>query len=143
MATHVLDTDHISLLVEEGDSEAGRRLKNRLARFPARDITSTIITYDEQSRGWLSYISRAKTIAAEVEAYRKLARHLDNYKHIELLDFTEAAAVEFQRLRKIVRIGTMDLRIAAIALTHNATVLTRNLRDFEKVPGLKVEDWSM
>jgi tRNA(fMet)-specific endonuclease VapC len=36
----------------------------------------------------------------------------------------------------------MDLRVAAVALTLKATVLTRNLRDFEKVPGLIVEDWS-
>jgi tRNA(fMet)-specific endonuclease VapC len=53
------------------------------------------------------------------------------------------AAEEFQRLQKTrIRIGTMDLKIAAIALTSNATLLTRNLIDFRKVPDLKVEDWS-
>lgn len=39
------------------------------------------------------------------------------------------------------RIGTMDLKIAAICLAHDATLLTRNLVDFEKVPGLRVENW--
>ncbi len=143
MATLVLDTDHISLLVEEGDSVSGRRLKIRLANSFQGEITSSIITYEEQSRGWLSYISHARTIAAQVEAYRRLARHLNNYRQIVLLDFTESAAVEFQRLRKLgIRIGSMDLKIAAIAITHDAIVLSRNLRDFEKVPGLKAEDWS-
>ena len=40
-----------------------------------------------------------------------------------------------------VRIGTMDLTIAASALGHNALVLSGNLRDFQQVPGLDVEDW--
>lgn len=54
------------------------------------------------------------------------------------------AAAEFERLRKQrIRIGTMDLKIAAIALANNATLLSKNLRDFGKVPGLKVEDWSV
>jgi len=40
-----------------------------------------------------------------------------------------------------VRIGTMDLKIASIALDHEATLLSANLRDFEQIPGLHVEDW--
>ena len=57
---------------------------------------------------------------------------------------TSAAGVEYQRLRRLrVRIGTMDLKIAAIVLTHDATLLTKNLSDFRKVPGLKVADWTL
>jgi tRNA(fMet)-specific endonuclease VapC len=39
-------------------------------------------------------------------------------------------------------IGTMDLCIASIVLVHNATLITMNHRDYEKVPGLRVEDWT-
>ena len=55
----------------------------------------------------------------------------------------DAAAVEaFQRLRRgRVRIGTQDLKIASITLTHDAILLTRNIQDFDQVPGLKVENW--
>ena len=53
------------------------------------------------------------------------------------------AIMEFDRQRdRGVRIGTMDLRIASIALTHDAVLVTRKLVDFLKVPGLRVEDWT-
>ena len=79
----------------------------------------------------------------QIEAYRRLLRHLDNYRHIPVLPFDEQAAAEYERLRRSrIRIGTMDLKIAAIALSLDATLLSRNLVDFAKVPGLKVEDWT-
>jgi tRNA(fMet)-specific endonuclease VapC len=56
--------------------------------------------------------------------------------------FDQRAAATFARLRQQgVRIGTMDLKIAAIALEHQALVLSGNLRDFHQVPGVHVEDW--
>jgi tRNA(fMet)-specific endonuclease VapC len=68
---------------------------------------------------------------------------LDFYCGTPLLSFSDEAAAQFRRLwRTRLRVGTMDLKIAAIALANDATVLTRNLSDFGKVPGLRVEDWS-
>jgi tRNA(fMet)-specific endonuclease VapC len=59
------------------------------------------------------------------------------------LPFNAVAAQQFENLvKQRCRIGTMDLRIAAITLAHDATLLSRNLKDFRKVPGLKVEDWT-
>ena len=136
----ILDTDHVSLVFD--GSAAGRRIQQRLSALLPEDVGTTIITYEEQSRGWLSYISGAKNVTDQVEAYRRLENHLEYFKRLFVRGFSQSAAVEYQRLQKTVRIGTMDLRIAAIALTHHATVLSRNLRDFEKVPGLKIEDWS-
>lgn len=88
-------------------------------------------------------MAKARSLTQQIEAYRRLRRHLDNYRLIPVLDFDEQAAAELTRLQKArVRIGTMDLKIAAIALANDATLLTRNLSDFGKVPGLKVEDWT-
>jgi len=88
-------------------------------------------------------MARAKSLAQQVEAYAKLKVHLVSYRNILVLDFDESAANEFQRPRRLrIRIGTMDLRIAAIVLAQDATLLSRNLSDFRKVPGLKVEDWT-
>jgi tRNA(fMet)-specific endonuclease VapC len=68
---------------------------------------------------------------------------LDTYREIEVLEFSERAATEFQRLRKLgIRVGTMDLKIAAIVLAIGAKLLSRNLADFRQIPNCDVEDWT-
>ena len=138
----VLDTDHMSVL-EWGSGGLGQRLIARLNSLPVGEAATTIITFEEQTRGWLSVLARSRSLDEQVEAYRRLKRLLGNYLKIEVLDFDAPAAAEFERLRGLrLRIGTMDLKIAAIALAHSATVLTRNVKDFGRVPGLRVEDWT-
>jgi tRNA(fMet)-specific endonuclease VapC len=85
------------------------------------------------------------------EAARRIARTYANLKEtylffldLNLLDFDDRAYSRFMELRQQgVRIGTQDLRIAAIALAVGGVVVTRNRRDFERVPGLAIEDWSI
>ncbi len=138
----VLDTDHISLM-EWNTGSARQRLLRRLSAVPPDEVFTTIVTYEEQTRGWMAYTARARTTAQQVEAYRKLERHLDLYRGIQVLGFDERAGTEFDHLRALrLRIGAMDLKIASIALAHNAPVLTRNLKDFSRVPDLRVEDWT-
>jgi tRNA(fMet)-specific endonuclease VapC len=139
----ILDTDHLSLM-QEPESAAKARLSVRLQGTDPQEIATTIVTYEEQTRGWMAYKARAKNVSQEIDAYAKLSRHIQNYRTISVLDFDETTAVELQRLRSLrIRIGTMDLKIAAITLARDATLLTRNLGDFRKVPGLKVEDWTI
>ncbi len=138
----VLDTDHITLL-EQARGEDFRRLTDRLGDLPASDRVTTIISYEEQTCGWLAYISRARTLSQQIDAYRKLNHHLDTYRGIEVLEFDEKAATEFQRLRNLgVRVGTMDLKIASIVLALGAKLLSRNLSDFRRIPNLDIEDWT-
>ena len=137
----VLDTDHMSLLEWGGEGSAA--LRERLADIAPDDVATTIISYEEQMRGWMAYIARAKSLPQQLEAYQRLRRHLENYRQIPVLDFDKAAAAEFQSLRRErIRVGTMDLKIAAIVLSRDATLLSRNVVDFEKIPGLKMEDWT-
>ncbi len=80
----------------------------------------------------------------QIAAYQRLKRHLDIYCRIAVISYDEKAAAEFERLKQAkIRIGTMDLKIAAITLANDAILLTRNLADFGKVPDLKAEDWSV
>lgn len=136
---YILDTDHVSLLQRQTGADA-ERLRFRLSNT---ERISTIITYEEQMRGWLTWISQAKSLIQQIERYSMLKRMITSYAKIALLDFDRTAAEEFERLQKQrIRIGTMDLKISAIALANNATLLSRNVQDFGQVPGLKVEDWS-
>jgi tRNA(fMet)-specific endonuclease VapC len=68
---------------------------------------------------------------------------LKYYCSTPILPFEGDALSTFQSLwLQRLRIGTMDLKIAAVALANDATLLTRNLADFNQVPSLKVEDWT-
>jgi tRNA(fMet)-specific endonuclease VapC len=139
---YILDTDHVTLL-ERGRGVECDRVRSRLAALGVGDVRVTIVSFEEQTRGWLAYLARARSLAQQVEAYARLRRMVENYRLIPLIDFDTAASITFQRLKVArLRIGTMDLKIAAIALAHGATLVTRNRADFEKVPGLIVEDWT-
>jgi tRNA(fMet)-specific endonuclease VapC len=138
----VLDTDHVSILEWESGADY-HCLGARLEHLSANEVATTIVSYDEQTRGWLAYIAKARKFAQLVEGYRRLHRHLDVYCSMLVLDFDESAAVVLQGIRHLqTRIGAFDLRIAAITLSRGATLLTRNQVDFERVPGLRFEDWT-
>jgi tRNA(fMet)-specific endonuclease VapC len=139
---YLLDTDHLSIL--DQDTIESFNLGRRLAALSEEEVAVTIITYEEQMRGWLAYIARANTPARQLEAYRKRRQHIERFCTIPVVDYVEKASVVYERLRQArIRIGTKDLQIAAIALANGATLLTRNLADFGKVPDLRAEDWSV
>jgi len=59
-----------------------------------------------------------------------------------LLPFDADAAAKFKSLQRLrLRAGTMDVKIAAICLTHDLTLLTRNVRDFDGIPSLRIDNW--
>jgi tRNA(fMet)-specific endonuclease VapC len=136
----VLDTDHVSVLIRQG-TEKAVRLNDRLAAS-GQEVLVTIISYEEQTRGWLGTFKGSLKVAELVERYRRLEQHLRFYSDVKLLSFDEVAATRFQALRKAHRrLTSPDLKIAAVVLVHDAVLLSRNLRDFKQIPGLKVEDW--
>jgi tRNA(fMet)-specific endonuclease VapC len=139
---YLLDTDHISIFDRGGRS--AQPLLAKLTRIPQDQITVTIVTYEEQMRGWLSYIAKATTIEAQIIAYQKLEKQLINYRNIDVIGFDNRAGQIFQDLRKTYpRLGTMDLKIASIAIVHQATLLTRNAKDFGQIKNLVIEDWTI
>ena len=135
----VLDTNHYVVLASGGMMSA--RLKQRAAGQDA-ELVITVITPQEITQGWLAALNRENAGPDQIYAYRRFLHSLLGFPKLTILPFDGDAARQFVSLQQQrIRIGTMDLKIAAICITHDATLLTRNLVDFEKVPGLRVENW--
>lgn len=139
--TYVLDTDILSLLAHRESPEAPR-IRRRIAELPSEDeVVTTVINYEEQMRGWMAALARAKRTDAQVQVYARLLHHLQTFRRMTVLPYDDKAAAVLAGLGKL-RIGSMDLKIASITLAADAVLITRNSADFRAVPGLRIEDWS-
>jgi tRNA(fMet)-specific endonuclease VapC len=106
------------------------------------DAATTIVTVEEQLRGWLAEIRRHNDPHDQIVAYERLQRRLEFFGVWTILPWNSESAQLFLNLRRQgVRIGTMDLKIACIALVHDATLLTGNATDYGNVPRLRFENW--
>ena len=136
---YILDTDHMSLYQRRHP----RVVAQILATAPA-ELAATIITVDEQMQGRLTVIRQARSQSEAARGYVRLRETLEFYQSIQLVDYTADAVAYFEALRRQgIRIGTQDLRIAAIVLAQGAILVSRNSRDFAQVPGLALEDWTI
>lgn len=137
----LLGTDHLSVLAYP-ESRQGELLFSRLVGSPDQSFAMSIISAEEQMRGWLAEIRRSRDSRKQVLAYDRLLKLVDFWKQWRILPFDERAAAQFEGLRsQRIRVGAQDLRIAAVAQIHGARLLSANLRDFQQVPNLAVENW--
>lgn len=135
----LVDSDHLSVLTETRDARQSTLL-NRLKN--AGRVAVPIVVVEEHLRGWLAHIRRSNDVHRQVVPYTRLYKSLEFLKPWELVTWSATAADTFKSLGRLrILIGTEDLNIVALALEHQALLLSANLRDFEQVPGLRVEDW--
>lgn len=138
----LFDTDHISLIQQPNSPEYGKILA-RASTYPSSDVVYGIVSFQEQAIGAHAYILRAKAPSDVLIGYRPMSDVHSTFMLKIVLPFDGPALSAFnQLLAAKIRVKTMDLRIAAIALANGLTVVTRNSRDFSKVPGLMIEDWT-
>lgn len=138
----ILDTGHLTIIQRQNEP-AYSHLRLRLRQVTSEEVGTTIVNVEEQMRGWLAAIRRSRRLKQEIVAYRQLHMLFAFFSNIPILDFDELAAVQFSKLRRgRARLGTMDLKIAAITLSQGVLLLSRNLADFRQVPELWVEDWT-
>lgn len=138
----IFDTDHLSILQSRSQPYADALLR-RIAEWKRDRFFVTIVSFHEQVLGWNAFINKGNRRDRIVNGYAKYAELLREYSKLQVLHFDDHAADRFESLRQQrVRIATMDLRIAAIALTQDMTVLTRNGVDFAQVPDLRWENWT-
>jgi tRNA(fMet)-specific endonuclease VapC len=135
----ILDTDIFTLLTDGHPRVAAR------FRQCEDTVALTISTRIEALGGRFASIIKASDGNQLLIAQTRLERTEQNLARFLVLPFDAAAAAEFDRLRqnkKLKKIGRGDLLIASIALARRAKLVTRNLRHFRQVPGLRVENWA-
>jgi len=139
---YLLDTDHVSFL-QRRNSQEFNRLSKRISQYDQTDFALSVVSFHEQLLGAHSYINRAQTSNEMERGYELLLQILQGFAFAPVLPFDAQAIAIFERWREQgVRVSTMDLRIAAIAKSRNLVLLTRNAKDFNKVPDLATEDWT-
>lgn len=129
-----LDTDVVSAVMRPGGGPP--HLARRFAVVPAEEQFTTAITlgellYGAERRGSVRLRAAIEELVARV---------------VTVLPFDEAAARVYASLRTELAarghpLAEPDLRIASIALSLDLTLVTGNVRHFERVPGLRVENW--
>ena len=138
MSLFVLDTDILSLYRRGQPLVVQRMLQQSL-----NTLATTAITVEEQLTGWYTLLRQQKSRQQLARAYQNLVETVVELNQFRLLSFTEEAIDRFETLRsQKLGVRANDLRIAAIALVNGATVVTRNVADFGRVPGLLVENWA-
>ena len=137
----LLDTDLLSLHMQ-GNSKVVARVTTAMAT----DLVATsVIARIEVLQGRFDFVLKASNKAQWLYAQALLFKWESILTGYRIVAIDVAAADEFERLSKIKslrKIGRADLLIASIALAHRATLVTRNLKDFKLVPGLKCENWA-
>ncbi len=139
MSLFVLGTDILTLYYR-GDQAVIERVDAR----PNTELTISVITVDEQLTGWYTLTRQASRPDQLARAYAHLGEAVVRLARWRILPYTESAIAQVAQLKALrLNVRLMDLRIAAIALENGAVVVTRNQRDFGRVPGLSIEDWSV
>jgi tRNA(fMet)-specific endonuclease VapC len=140
---YLMDTDHVSILQDR--SEPGfTAILGRIGRISPTEFGYSIISFHEQVVGGHTYINRARGLDGVVRGYGILGRVLKDFAATAVMPFDDPASAVFARLSsQRVRVATLDLRIASIALSLGLILLTRNRGDFGRVPGLVTEDWTV
>ena len=131
--THLLDTN-VCIAAMRGNSKVREQL---LARTPS-DCGVSMVSLYELYAG-VERCQQPTTERLKVDAF---------ISPLHRLPFDEAAAVQTARIRwqferKGMLIGPYDLMLAGQALALDLTLVTHNVREFCRVPGLKVEDWEL
>jgi len=139
MSQFLFDTDHLTLY-DHGHPP----LRQKLAVQPVGAVAISPVTIEEYLRGRLAALARHRSGPMHVRAYTNLVESIRLFQQLPIAPFDQACEAQFQQLRTLrLRVGTLDLKIAAVALVNNLVLLTRNRRDFGRIAGLTLDDWSV
>ena len=130
--TYMLDTNICIYAIKNNPEQVLEKLKQNLSNR----ICISAITLAELQHGVEKSMNPEKNSMALLQFLSIL----------DILPFDDLAAVEYGKIYAYLQkrgtpIGTMDMLIAAHAKTENLIIVTNNVREFERVPNLKIENW--
>jgi tRNA(fMet)-specific endonuclease VapC len=138
MSLYIFDTDTLSLY-EHGHVA----IHNRASALAPGELAVTVLSVEEQIAGRFAKVRRARQVDEIARAYYGLANTIGMLSRFPILSYTEPAIARYDHLLTLkLGVGKMDLRIGAVALENCGIVVTRNLRDFQRIPNLSVENWA-
>src|SRR5438128_2079354 len=135
----LVDTDTMTLL-QHGHERVTERF-----RSASEIVATTIISRIEILEGRFAAVVKAADGEQLLLAQERLGQSENHLRQVPILPINSVAAAQFDQLRqnkKLKKIGRRDMLIAAISLASRATLVTRNLKDFRRVPGLQIENWA-
>jgi tRNA(fMet)-specific endonuclease VapC len=139
MLQFLFDTDHLTLY-----DHGQQQVRQRHAAAPPDAVGVSAVTIQEYLRGRLAALARHVSGPQHIQAYANLLASLWLIQFFPPVAYDQRCDAQFQQLRTLrLRIGTQDLKIASVALVNGLVLLTRNRRDFAKIPGLVFDDWSV
>ena len=137
MTRYLLDADVLTLYLRHDPVVFAAVLRHLAA------VGVSIITVEELWDGWQAAARKAKTPDEVAAAYDRLTDTVTELRTWPVVSFGAAAVRRYAALKKQkLNVGANDLKLAAIGLEAGAAVVTRNVRDFGRVPGLAVENWA-
>jgi tRNA(fMet)-specific endonuclease VapC len=139
MLQFLFDTDHLTLYQHRHP-----KLMPRMVVQPPDAVGVSAVTAEESLRGRLTSLSQAQNGPRRIARYRLFLESLELLSQFLLVPYDQTSEIQFQQLRTLrPRIGTQDLKIAAVALANSVVLLTCNRRDFGRIQGLRIDDWSL
>ena len=133
----VLDSNILRLYLRHADRE--QVLFRRIQQESAENLWISVITVEESIEGALKFKGRRPLVYYEI-----LAEIIPDLARFRILPYTPAADALFRSWPASLKreAGPNDCRIAASAIVSGFTVVTQNLRDFARIPDVRVEDWT-
>jgi tRNA(fMet)-specific endonuclease VapC len=136
---YLFDTDTFSLYLQHNPEIIGNMI-----RHLSDEVMVSIITVKEMWDGWAAVVAKAKTPDQVADAYSRLTNTLNELKNWPIVTFLSGAVAQYAALKKQrLNVGSNDLKIASIALVIGAKVVTKNRRDFARIPSIMIEDWTL
>jgi predicted nucleic acid-binding protein len=138
---YLYDTDTVTAIHMGTDS-----VTEKVSRIPRSRTLVSIVTVAEVMQGWLADVNRSQSsVKGNIcLAYDNLSRAHENLKSFNIIRYDAQAEAVFESFPAAVRrTGTNDCRIAATAIAHGLIVVTRDMQDFARIPGVQFEDWTV